>query len=513
MIRTSFSCLVLFSSLLLGNRLLQQGIAFDFAGMPTANGLKVTKPDQDSASDPNGSSPEEGDATSAPLGEFAVVTTSAILEETPGQEPVEAESSGAVLLGPTNPEPFSDTQEKTSDSTSLSTENDNKTDSDKSDEPTLVDPQDSPDSKNEAPVDKKTKEDAPDTASDEKTGEHSEWKAPVIELSPELRSLRDRVRLCLANYYVRTENVEDHSPWGVMHALIAYGIETQILVDNRRVNACGYLCWNGSCRGMQLMYLDDGKLNMRIGPGVQGHPGQFLAMLAQSKVKRDYPLHVLNRKLAVEDLIEYEKLTCRPKTELTFKLIGLTHYLDTNATWKSNDGQDWSLPRLIKEELAQPVIGAACGGTHRLTGLAYAARKREKKGETMDGQWLRARKYLDAYHDYTFSLQNPDGSFSTEWFKGRSDWGEAPRRLETTGHILEWMVFSLSHDQLTEPRVVRAVSYLTNLLTQNSDHRWEIGPKGHALHALAIYDERVFGLSPGKRALAYMTELKKHKKR
>jgi len=30
-------------------------------------------------------------------------------------------------------------------------------------------------------------------------------------------------------------------------------------------------------------------------------------------------------------------------------------------------------------------------------------------------------------------------------------------------------------------------------------YNWFIGAKGHALHALTLYDERVFGAQPGKR--------------
>lgn len=329
------------------------------------------------------------------------------------------------------------------------------------------------------------------------------------ELTPELRNLRQRVRRCLAAYYFQPESTNDLSPWGVMHALIAYGVDTQILVNDQKINACSFLAGNGMCRGLQLMQLDQGNLSLRIGPGVQGHAGQFLSILAQSRIQRTYPLYVGNREFTIEDLIEYEKATCRTKTELTFKLIGLSHYLDSNSQWKANDGQDWSISRLVKEELAQPVIGAACGGTHRLTGLTYAVRQRERQGQPLDGQWLRARKYLDAYHDYTFSLQNPDGTFSTDWFRGPSNWGDDKRRLETTGHILEWLVLSLPKEQLSDARVVRAVSYLTDMMLRNANSHQEIGPKGHALHALALYDERLFGLTPGNRVAVYVSELRK----
>jgi hypothetical protein len=185
---------------------------------------------------------------------------------------------------------------------------------------------------------------------------------------------------------------------------------------------------------------------------------------------------------------------------LTFKLISLTHYLKSDQMWRSNDGETWDIPRLIKEELAQPIIGAACGGTHRLTGFSYAVRKREQRKEPITGQWLRAKKFIDDYHEYTFKLQNPDGSFSTAWFAGREDNGGPGRRLETTGHITEWLVYSLPKDDLTDPRMVKAVDYLANLLIDNRHEKWGIGPLGHGLHALAMYDERLFEGQPGKRA-------------
>jgi hypothetical protein len=234
-------------------------------------------------------------------------------------------------------------------------------------------------------------------------------------------------------------------------------------------------------------------------------------MLAQSRVKTDFPLQVEGKKLTVADLIQYEKETCRAQTELTFKLISFMHYLKSDDKWKTLDGQDWDIPRVIKEELAQPIVGAACGGTHRMTGLSYAVRRREQRGEAFTGQWQRAKKFVEDFHDYTFRLQNPDGSFSTDWFAGRADNGPPTRRLETTGHITEWLAFSLNKEQLVEPRMIKSTQYLANLLIEHRDEKWGIGPLGHGLHALALYDERIFGGQPGSRALE-LAEVKKSKK-
>lgn len=321
---------------------------------------------------------------------------------------------------------------------------------------------------------------------------------PQQKLSPEMQQLKDKIRTCLAHYYFnRQETVAARSPWGVMHSLIAYGVDTQVIANNRRVNSIGWLCYNGTCKGQNIFYLERGELKARIGPGVQGHPGQFLAMMAQSRVKSDFPMLVEGRQFTINDLIKYEQNTCRAGTELTFKLIAFNNYLKTDATWKNDLGEDWDIPRVIREELKQPIVGAACGGTHRLMGLSYSVRKRETQGEPIDGQWLRAKNFTASYQEYLLRLQNPDGSFSTDWFKGRGDNGKPTRKLETTGHMLEWLVYSLPKERLTDPRVIRSVDFLASLLLSDPYGAWNIGPQGHSLHALALYDERVFGGKPG----------------
>jgi hypothetical protein len=244
---------------------------------------------------------------------------------------------------------------------------------------------------------------------------------------------------------------------------------------------------------MTLLYATkQGDLRAKYGVGLQGHMGQFLAMLAQCHVSPEYPVRVGKREYTVADLIESEKVTCYTKSELTFKLISLMHYCDSDTQWVNDQGLKWDLPKLIREELAQPIRGAACGGTHRLAGLSLAARTRVRRGEPLDGEYLRAAQFVEQYHKYAFQMQNRDGSLSTQWFRGRGSDPDTDRRVKTTGHILEWLCYSLHDKELSDQRTVRAVSYLTNLLGSNYNHEWEVGPLCHALHALKLYDERVF---------------------
>jgi len=315
-------------------------------------------------------------------------------------------------------------------------------------------------------------------------------------LPPGMQALRGRIRRVLAAYYHTPVNTREHSPWEIMHWIVAYGVDAPVRrggPGGEPITAIGWLCFNGRGGSQRLLYRSGQAFDLRQGPGVQGHSGQFLAILAQSRVMADYPIQIGDARFTVDDLVEHEMRTCRSGTELTFKLIGLGHYLDSDVQWQSESGGTWNLPKLIREEIAQPIRGAACGGTHRLMGLSYAVQKQARHGEPVIGEYRRAATYVREYHKYTFKLQNADGSFSTEWFQGRGNRHDPARKLQTTGHILEWLAFSLPEPELQDPRTIRGVRFLCDLLEQNRNRRWRIGPLGHALRALTLYDQRVFG--------------------
>jgi hypothetical protein len=488
MIRSTLSFCALFGGLLLGSKLLQE------PGQPTPSAAPAPAPAQlaPAAAEPPARRPDSPrpSHSSTLAGAIRLVAYEEDLTETIGDLTVADSDQDDAAPRPTRAledllrdEPASaepDSDESASESKS-SSEASNQRDTDDV-EPKASEPK--------AAESKATESNADDAEPD---------AAAEASLTADQLELRDKVRQCLAHYYFRPENIAIRSPWGSMHWMLAYGVDSQLIAGTKRVNAIGYLNYNGVCNGQRLFYTSGGKIQAQVGVGVQGHAGQYLAMLAQSRVKPDYPMLVDGQKFTVADLIEHEKLTCRPASELTFKLIALSHYLKSDDKWTSNDGQQWDIPRLIKEELAQPINGAACGGTHRMTGFSYAVRKREQRGEPIVGQWKRAKKFVEDFHEYTFKLQNADGSFSTEWFVMRAEHGDIGRRLQTTGHITEWLAFSLSKEQLAEPRMVKSVDYLTTIMLENRNEKWSIGPLGHAIHALAIYDERVFGGKPGTR--------------
>jgi hypothetical protein len=326
-----------------------------------------------------------------------------------------------------------------------------------------------------------------------------EEPAPAVRrrsLSRNQVMLRDKVRRVLKHYYNNPLNTGNRSPWEVMHAMLAYEVHSRIRQEGPQgepITTVGWLCFNQPCKGRTLMYLNEnGDLRVKVGPALQGHHGQLLALLAQARVRSDYPMRVEGKEFTVADLIEMEKATCYPRTELTFKLIGLQRYLDINAKWMNDQGMAWDFPTLLREEMRQPVRTAACGGTHRLSGLILTVKKCQRSGLTVDGEFAAAAKFVANYQNYAYRLQNRDGSFSTEWFKGPGADADIDRRLKTTGHQLEFLIYAASDEQLTNYRMVRAVNYLSNIMWANRGRDWEAGPLGHAIHALVLYDRLVF---------------------
>ena len=150
--------------------------------------------------------------------------------------------------------------------------------------------------------------------------------------------LRRWIAHTLETYQRRPLNTAQHTPWEVMHGFVAFGIPTQVRVGGPAgdpVSAIGWSNMGGRCRGQTMLTTSGDRLVALKGYfGVQGHSAQYLAILAQCRVAASSPIKVNGKQFTVADLIEEEKLACRPGTELTFALIALAHYLPTDATSK-----------------------------------------------------------------------------------------------------------------------------------------------------------------------------------
>jgi hypothetical protein len=125
--------------------------------------------------------------------------------------------------------------------------------------------------------------------------------------------------------------------------------------------------------------------------------------------------------------------------------------------------------------------------------LTYAYQQRLKRGQPLDGAYAKAKAYIENYQKYAWSLMNPDGSFSTSWFNKAENRSDVDRKIQTTGHVMEWLILSQSDAELRSPRMIRAMDFIATHLKNDPQHEWKLGPMGHALHTLVMYNERVFG--------------------
>ena len=323
--------------------------------------------------------------------------------------------------------------------------------------------------------------------------------APKPELSAAMGALRDRLRRTTAAFYGRRLTTAENTATDLMNYCLAFGCRSEIHQGNsssKKINGITCLCWNYRCGGYEPLVHSGGRIAARIGYGTQAHPSQLLAVLALSRVKPDYPARAGEHIGTVAELIEHEKLSCRSGADLSLKLIGLSYYVE-EPTWENDLGEQWSIQRILKEELDKPLGAGSTEGTDRLMGLSHALAGHVKRERPVEGQFLRVQKFLADYYEYALALQNADGSWGPNLLAGKGASRDQAVQLRSTGHVLRWLVMSLPEEQLEDARVVRSVDYLNRLL---GGSRYRGGVRGlstreidslmHALHALVVYDER-----------------------
>lgn len=315
---------------------------------------------------------------------------------------------------------------------------------------------------------------------------------PKLDLSSQALKIKPIIERGLKYYWDRPEDAAIRTHWGMLHSIMVFDKDTEIIGRQKRYNAVAWMAGNNPCRNQILFTEDSHGISVRIGPGLQGHQGQLLAIFGQIDVPVQYPVYASKKQFTVRDVLRREMEDCKSGDELTFTLIGLAHYADSDTSWIARDGEAWDVERVIREELKQPIVGAACGGTHRLMGFGHALRRRRAEGKAITGEWDRADRFIKDFIDYTWTLQNRDGSMSTAWYEHREDNGKLDRKIQTTGHMLEMLMVVTPDHQLQTPQMLRTAEFLANAMYSERGRDWEVGPKGHALRSLAMYYQRVF---------------------
>ena len=175
-------------------------------------------------------------------------------------------------------------------------------------------------------------------------------------------------------------------------------------------------------------------------------------MLALSRVPATYPAPKRQRDPHRRRPGRAREAHLPPGTDMSLKLIALANYVREPA-WKDARGDEWSLGRVVKEELARPAGTTPTAATSRLLGLSYTLETLARRGEPIEGDFLRAKRYVNESVQYALRTQNADGSW------GRNTTRNYPSALSFTGHVFEWLAFALPEDRLQDRQIVQSVQY------------------------------------------------------
>jgi hypothetical protein len=301
----------------------------------------------------------------------------------------------------------------------------------------------------------------------------------------------------------RRLSLEQHAAWQILHGALVYQQDFLVYNQGQPVSAIDHLLAGQSMRGWDLEPVPHGLSNR---PGLrvimdegskagQGHADQWLAVLAQAELPPTQTIIVDDTEYTIADLVRQVQwdLPRNLQQEYSWTLIGLTTYLATDAKWTASDNQVWSIERLIQSETEQDLYDSACGGTHRLIGMAMAVNRHLDQQGKLTGAWETADNQIQQAIQRAKATQNPDGSFSTTFLASRRSSVDLAENLGSTGHVLEFLVLAMSDEQLDQPWVKRAVARLGNIFELTRSVDLECGKLYHAAHGLALYRDRLYG--------------------
>ena len=293
----------------------------------------------------------------------------------------------------------------------------------------------------------------------------------------------------------RALTTNQHTPWQIMHGLLARRENYELNTGHGMVNAIDWISNGAQYKGEY--WFEKTKFGGRAHPyngtmyDYEGHVNQFLAILAMSNLPLDHQFRTAQGTVTMQDMIDHAKMMVNSGEEITWTLWFLTHYLDPDSEWTNQWGQHWSIATLVRWQVNDTVYNSPCGGTHGLFALSYARNSYLQKHGHLRGVWIEADQKIQQYIAAAQALQNRDGTFPPKFFKSRGISYDFNERLKSTGHITEFLMMALSKKRLNEQWVRLAVQAIANDLMSNSTQPAECGPLYHSLHALILYRQRV----------------------
>ncbi len=103
-----------------------------------------------------------------------------------------------------------------------------------------------------------------------------------------------------------------------------------------------------------------------------------------------------------------------------------------------------------------------------------------------EGTWEQTDEKIKGAIAAAREFQQPDGSFSMNYFSRAAAGATIDARISTTGHVLEFLMVALDDEQVHQPWVARAALHLVECLEKTRKYDLECGSLDHAAHAVRL---------------------------
>lgn len=314
----------------------------------------------------------------------------------------------------------------------------------------------------------------------------------------------------------RTLVIGTHTPWQIGHGMLAYRHDYMLRDGSRLVNAYEWVRrtpvytshtpnpkTGADTRKLPWFYLTEYGARPQDYTGrpyeFEGHPNQFLAFFAMARLPVDYEFTVQGQTVTFGQMLENAKMEINDREEVAWDLWVFSYYFDVDDHWTNAAGERWSMARVVSTTMKQfSHTRSPCGGCHALFALASARNAYlQTSGQRLSGVWLRAHMLVQEHIALAKNMQNANGSFSSNYFKGPGDYRteetdtlDPGKRISVTGHTLEFLMVALPQSRLDEAWVQDAIKRVASDLVEFQNEPIAVGGMYHAIDALVLYRER-----------------------
>lgn len=317
----------------------------------------------------------------------------------------------------------------------------------------------------------------------------------VVSDLPSDDAVRDRIDEVLDFTEARHLVANQHAAWQIVHGILAFGPNLRIDVDGELVPALDWLVSGGHLTGWNLRPTEHGlEAPLEAGSHTgQGHEDQWLGYLCQCDLPPDQEIIYRGKSYPLTDLARQAQWDMREGMEASWSLMGLSTFLPLDTTWTASSGEEWSIERIVQMELDQRLEESPCGGTHRLVGITMALNRHLAEGGELTGVWKEADERVRSALEKAPLYQQPDGSFSANYFERPASTQNMGDHINSMGHTLEFITYAIEQDRLSDPWLVKGVLKLCDLMDITRNESVECGALYHAAHGLVLYRHRRFG--------------------